>query len=62
MLSEKQYYATADEVAELLRISTSTAYRIIRQLNAELKKAGYIVQAGRIPVKYLMERLHLEEE
>ena len=30
-----------EEVSELLNIATSTAYKVIRSLNTELKNAGY---------------------
>lgn len=35
-------YITAKEVADVLGISIGKTYKIIRQLNDELKKEGYI--------------------
>lgn len=49
------------EVAETLGCSTNLAYKIIRQLNAELKKQGYITIAGRIPRNYFEERCCLSK-
>ncbi|MBR3815412.1 MAG: helix-turn-helix domain-containing protein [Clostridia bacterium] len=49
-------FMTVDEVAEALRVSKSYAYKIIRQLNAELKKEGYIVISGRINKHYFIEK------
>ncbi len=49
-------FMTVDEVAEALRISKSYAYKLIRQLNNELKKEGYIVISGRINKNYFNER------
>lgn len=46
----------ADEVAESLGCSINYAYKIIRQLNAELKKKGYITISGRVPRSYFQER------
>ena len=43
------YMMTADEVAAELRISKGHAYKMIRQMNEELEKAGFIVVAGKIP-------------
>mgnify|MGYP000799871977 FL=1 len=40
---------TADEVAAELGISKGHAYKMIRQMNEELEKAGFIVVAGKIP-------------
>lgn len=53
----KKFY-TADDVAELLNISKSTAYREIRSLNNELKKRGYITLSGRIPRKFFDEKFY----
>ena len=40
---------TSDEVAAELGISKGHAYKMIRQMNEELEKAGFIVVAGKIP-------------
>jgi len=53
---EKKDYINAQELSKHLGISTSRAYRIIRQLNDELKEQGYLVIAGRIPTKYFEQR------
>jgi hypothetical protein len=49
---EKSKFVRADEVAEMLE------YKIIRQLNEELKKQGKITNAGRVSRRYLEERLY----
>ena len=46
---EKNYMVNAKEVAQELGISLPHAYKIIRQLNEELQKAGYVVVSGKIP-------------
>jgi len=43
------YIMGAEDVAAELGISKSHAYKVIRQLNDELEKCGYIVLAGKIP-------------
>ncbi|WP_285946512.1 helix-turn-helix domain-containing protein [Thomasclavelia cocleata] len=53
---EKKDYINAQELSKHLGISTSRAYRIIRQLNDELKEQGYLVIAGRVPTKYFEQR------
>ena len=40
---------TAADVANELGVSKGHAYKMIRQLNEELQKNGYIVVAGKIP-------------
>ncbi len=48
-------------VKALIPVQNTKAYAIIRQLNEELQKKGYMTIRGRVPEKYLMERFHLEE-
>ena len=58
MSNIKKIYYTAQEVAELLGISEGTSYRIIRSLNKELSKQGFIVIAGKLPIKYFNEKYY----
>ena len=44
--------------AELLGVSVSHAYKIMRELNAELERRGKITNAGRVSRRYLEERLY----
>ena len=53
-------FMTAEEVADILGYSVGQAYKIIRELNTELK--GYIIRNGRIPRKYFYERVGLKQE
>jgi hypothetical protein len=52
-------FLTATEVSKILDVSKSTAYRIIRRLNAELEKAGKITVAGKVSAKYFYENTYL---
>lgn len=52
-------FLTATDVAELLDVSRSTAYRIIKQFNDELNKAGKLTVAGKISAKYFYENTYL---
>lgn len=47
----------ADDVANLLFVSKSKAYLIIKQLNQELEEKGFLTIAGRIPERYLLDRM-----
>ena len=58
--SDSSYYYTADDVARLTGKSKRYAYRMIAELNDELKKEGFITVNGKIPKKRLHERLGLE--
>lgn len=44
------------EVAEILSISQSSAYKIMRQLNKELEEQGKITTSGRLSRRYFEER------
>ena len=54
-------FMRADEVAKELGISRSYAYKLIRQLNQELKERGFLTITVRINRDYLKERLYTAE-
>lgn len=54
----KSRFYTAQEVAEMLGVHQSTAYKIIKDLNAELKAQGYIVINGRVPIAYFDQKCY----
>lgn len=60
-MSEEKIFMRVDEVAEALGISKSHAYKIVRQLNEEMAKMGYITVSGRINRKYFMKKLCYNE-
>ncbi len=47
-----------EDVAKELDVSVSYAYKVIRQLNKELKEKGFITIAGRINRQYFNERIY----
>lgn len=46
------------EISESLDCSRAMAYKIIRELNSELKAKGYIIIQGKISRKYFNERYY----
>lgn len=52
-------FVTAEEVAEIWGISTSTAYRMIRNLNKELEAKGFLTIAGKVSRRYFEEKVCL---
>ena len=46
------------DVMQILGISRSAAYKIMRQINSELEKKGYIVIRGKVSRKYFEERIY----
>ena len=51
-------FIRVDEVAKELDVSKPYAYKLIRQLNEELKAKGFITIAGRVNRLYFNERLY----
>lgn len=56
-------FIRADEVAKELDVSKPYAYKLIKKLNAELDRKGYVTISGRISRQYFNERLYgIEKE
>ena len=51
-------FMKAEEVQEMLGVSRSESYRIIKKLNDDLKAKGFIVLSGRVSRKYLEEMIY----
>ena len=51
-------FMRVDEVAEELGVSVPYAYKLIRSMNAELKKTGSITISGRIDRKFFHEKFY----
>lgn len=51
-------FIRVDEVADELGVSRPYAYKLIRQLNEELKAKGFLTIAGRVNRQYFNERFY----
>ena len=51
-------FITADEIRKLMGVSRAYAYKLIKQLNAELEAKGFIVISGKTNRQYFNERLY----
>lgn len=51
-------FITVAEIQKVLEVSESKAYRIVRSLNCELKKKGFLVLPGRVSRQYFNERFY----
>ena len=51
----KNRFICAEEVAQELSVSKPYAYKLIRQLNEELKAKGFITISGRVNRQYFMK-------
>ena len=55
---ENCLYYTAVDLQKMLGISKGKSYQIIKNLNEELRKDGYIVIAGKIPKVFFNEHYY----
>lgn len=55
-------FLKANDVKDILNVSQAMGYKVIRQLNSELKEKGFLTLQGRIPIEYLCERFMIDEE
>mgnify|MGYP000273130721 CR=1 FL=1 len=46
MAENNKIYITANELAEMLGVSVGHAYKLIRKLNQELEKEGFLDNCG----------------
>lgn len=51
-------FLKAEDISEMLGVSRSKAYQIIKDLNEELEHKGYITVRGKISAKYFYERCY----
>lgn len=52
-------YLTAEDIMVCVGVGRTTAYRIIKALNAELERDGYLTFPGKIPERKFREKLYL---
>ena len=52
-----EQFLEVGDVMQILGISRSAAYKLMRQINSELEKKGYIVIRGKVSRKYFEERI-----
>ena len=58
----KSVFYTAQEVADILGVSRTKAYKIVKELNIELREKGYIIIAGKVPKRYFEQRCYAFNE
>lgn len=51
-----------NEVAEILNRKQTYCYKVIRDLNNELKEKGFYINEGRVPKRYFEKRIGLDCE
>jgi ribosomal protein S25 len=53
---DKELFITAEEVAKELRVSKSYAYKVIREMNQQLRQNGFIVMCGKVSRQYFYKK------
>ena len=56
-MSDKTFIR-ADDIAKDLDVSIPYAYKLIRQMNAELKAKGFMTVAGRVSRQFYEEKFY----
>ena len=51
-------FVSAEEVSEILGVSKPYAYKLIKQLNDELKNKGFLTIAGKVSKRYFEEKFY----
>lgn len=54
----QEVFVKADELSRDLRISKPMAYKLIKEMNEELSKKGFLVIRGRVSRTYYNERFY----
>lgn len=57
-----ELFIRVEEVANVMGVSVSYAYKIIRKLNKELKKTGCLTMNGRIDRKFFYDNFYSTRE
>lgn len=60
MAETKKTYYDVNDIKEILGVAESKAYKVIRELNAELKKKGFVCVAGKVSRKFFNERYYAD--
>ena len=55
---ENKRFLNVNDVADYLDISVPTAYKIIRRLNDELSKMGYLMVSGRVSKIFFEQKVY----
>jgi hypothetical protein len=54
----RERFLQVEEMMDILGISKSAAYKIMREMNDELKEKGYSIIRGKVSRKYFYEKFY----
>lgn len=55
---KKELFITVEEIAKDLGVSKPYAYKLVREMNEELKGKGFMTIAGRVSRQYYEEKFY----
>ena len=58
---DNKTFMTVQEVADELGVSKSYAYKVVKQLNEEMQKLGYLTVNGRVNTQFFQKKLYYSE-
>lgn len=57
-MRKRKMYLSVEDVAEVFDISVSFAYRVVERMNADLASKNYYVILGRVPARYVEDKIY----
>ena len=57
-MRKRKMYLSVEDVAEVFDISVSFAYRVVERMNADLANNNYYVILGRVPTRYVEDKIY----
>lgn len=55
-------FLRAEEVQQILGVSKSYAYKVIKEMNSELQRQGYRTIAGRVSKQYFFKTVNYQPQ
>ena len=57
-MRKRKMYLSVEDIAELFELSVSFAYRVVERMNADLESKNYYVILGRVPTRYVEDKIY----
>lgn len=57
-MRKRKMYLSVEDVAKVFDISVSFAYRVVERMNADLASKNYYVILGRVPTRYVEDKIY----
>ena len=57
-MRKRKRYLSIEDVAEVFDILVSFAYRVVERMNADLASKNYYVILGRVPTRYVEDKIY----